>query len=52
MAARKNQLFEEMVEELRSAISANFPSLVFITNVTVSKNGSMYVMVRKKEARF
>ena len=34
MAARKDQILEEMFEELRSTISVNFPSFVFITNVT------------------
>ena len=37
-----------MFKELRSAISANFPSYVFIINVAESKNGSM---VRKKRGK-
>ena len=44
----KDQILEEMFEELRWTISANFSSFAFITNVTESKNGSIYVMVRKK----
>ena len=34
MAAGKDQLLKKMFEELSSAISANFLSFVFITNVT------------------
>ena len=40
-----------MFKELRPTISANFPSYVFITNVTESKNGSISVMVRKKRGK-
>lgn len=40
-----------MFKELRPTISANFPSYVFITNVTESQNGSMSVMVRKKRGK-
>ena len=51
MSSGKNEILEEMFEELRSSISVNFPSFVFITNVTESKNGSMYVMIRKKKRK-
>ena len=48
MAAGKDQILEKIFEEFRSTISASFPWFAFITNVTESKNGSMYIMVIKK----
>ena len=36
----KDQLLEEMSEELRNCIADNFPSFLYITNVTESKNRS------------
>ena len=42
-------MLKEMFEELRTNICANLPSLFFITNVTESKNGSIYVMIQKKK---
>lgn len=36
----KDQLLEEMFEELRNCIDDNFPSFLYITNVTESKNRS------------
>ena len=36
----KDQLLEEMFEELRNCIADNFPSFLYITNVTESKNRS------------
>lgn len=51
MSSGKNEILEEMFEELRSSISVNFPSFIYITNVTEFKNGSMYVMIRKKKRK-
>ena len=47
----KDQLLEEMFEELRNCIDDNFPSFLYITNVTESKNRSFYVMIRKKREK-
>ena len=51
MSSGKNEILEEMFEELRSSISVNFPSFIYITNETEFKNGSMYVMIRKKKRK-
>lgn len=51
MSSGKNEILEEMFEKLRSSISVNFPSFIYITIVTESKNGSMYVMIRKKKRK-
>lgn len=47
-AVRKGQMLEKMLEELRANVCVNISSLFFITNVTESKDSSIYVMIQKK----
>ena len=47
----KDQILEKMLEELRSSIKGNFPRFLYVTNVTESKNGTFYVMIRKKREK-
>ena len=51
MSVGKDQVLEEMFEESKNSISKNFPSFVYITNITESKSGSFYVMIRKKKRK-
>ena len=47
----KEQILQEIFEVLRSSIEENFPKFLYKTNVTVSKNGTFYVMITKKRGK-
>lgn len=39
----KDQILEEIFEQLRSSIKENLPNFLYVTNMTESKSGTFYV---------
>ena len=48
----KDQILEEMFEELRSRIKKNVPSFLYLINVTALKNSAIYAIIRIKDENF